>query len=192
MPKNTNSHYKKHFDEWNKVKKRLQRQARVPYIKEGEIWWFADGQNVGVEIDGKGRTFARPILVLTKYGRLSFHGIPLTSQKHTGPWYTNIVFQNKTQYVALSQAKTVSAHRLYSKMGEVPESDLENVRAAFLKLHSKNIPLSSDRGGAGNPEDVFIIHRFFPKIKTFFRRFLVARRGRARGRGGGRRGERRG
>ncbi|MBQ9016906.1 type II toxin-antitoxin system PemK/MazF family toxin [Candidatus Saccharibacteria bacterium] len=192
MPKNTNSHYKKHFDEWNKVKKSINRRAKVPTIHEGEIWWFADGQNIGVEIDGKGKGFARPVLVLTKFGKLSFLGIPLTTQKHTGSWYVEYDFQGKTCHAALHQAKAISVYRLYEKMGEMTRADFGRVLFAYVELHRKNSPLSSDRGVVGVPKDVFIIHRFFPKIKTFFRRFLVARRGRARGRGGGRQGGRRG
>ena len=31
----------------------LYNTGRVPAIKEGEIWWCAMGENIGVEINGK-------------------------------------------------------------------------------------------------------------------------------------------
>ena len=64
-------------------------------------------------------------------------GIPLSSQEHVGPWYINFSFQNKMQTAVLSQARVYSTSRLYGRMGQVPESDLEKVRAGFLALYSK-------------------------------------------------------
>lgn len=64
-------------------------------------------------------------------------GIPLTSQEHSGSWYVKFVFQDKVQTAVLSQARAYSASRLYSRIGQIPNSDLEIVRAGFLKLYSK-------------------------------------------------------
>ncbi|MBQ7040882.1 type II toxin-antitoxin system PemK/MazF family toxin [Candidatus Saccharibacteria bacterium] len=162
----------KSFDAWNKVKKNIHKRAKVPSIREGEIWWFADGQNVGVEINGKGERFARPVLVLTKFGKLSFFGVPLTSKKHQGSWYSSVVFKDKTEYAALCQAKALSIHRLYRKMGMLPSSDLEKVRTSFIALHSKKCPQSFNRGIAGIPEDSSIIAKLFAKIKAKIKSFL--------------------
>ena len=43
------------FDHWNEVKKDLNRRISCPPFKEGEIWWYGAGMNVGVEINGKGK-----------------------------------------------------------------------------------------------------------------------------------------
>ena len=171
MTKNNNIHQKKHFNEWNKVKKNINRRAKVPTIHEGEVWWFADGQNVGVEIDGKGERFARPIVILTKFGKLSFFGIPLTSKKHDGSWYAEYDFNGKTQYAALCQARTISVNRLYRKMGEMTKSDLQRVRDGFLALHDKKYPSSSDEGIVGVPKDTSIISRLRNYFKTIFKHF---------------------
>lgn len=69
----------KYFDDWIEVKSDLHETAVVRRIKEGEIWWCAIGENVGVEINGKSKTFARPVLILRKLGKYSFMSIPLTS-----------------------------------------------------------------------------------------------------------------
>lgn len=63
-------------------------------------------------------------------------GVPLTSQEHTGSWYAHFDFKNKRQYAALAQARVFSVSRLYKKMGMVPDSDLQIVKRAFIKLYS--------------------------------------------------------
>lgn len=146
-------------------------------IREGEVWWFADGQNVGVEINGKGERFARPILILTKFGKLSFTGIPLTSKRHNGSWYVEFTFKEKTSYAVLCQAKMCSVYRLYRKMGVLPEQDFNKIGIAFLKLHAKKFPQSCDRGRAGIPEDTSIIARLIRKIKRIIEKRLAGRKG---------------
>ena len=46
---------KKRFPEWILLKEKLRSVNRVLVIREGEIWWVAIGENVGVEINGKKR-----------------------------------------------------------------------------------------------------------------------------------------
>lgn len=124
----------KHFTEWIKLKERLHNTESSLNVHEGEIWWCAVGENVGVEINGKNKDFSRPILVLKKLSRYGFMGIPLTSQSHNGSWYVKFVFQNREEYAVLAQAKVVSVRRLYNKIGQLPHSDLELVRNGFRRL----------------------------------------------------------
>ena len=133
---------RKDFDGWIAVKKRLHYKGGLRNIKDGDIWWCAIGENVGSEICGKGKTFARPVLVTRKLDRYSFVGVPLTSKKHYGSWYANFEFQNRKQIAIVAQVETISVQRLYSKMGKVPNSDLEMVRAKLCDLvcGEKNIP----------------------------------------------------
>lgn len=51
----------------------------IPKITEGEVWWVAIGENVGVEINGKSRYFSRPVIVFRKLSHLGFMGIPLST-----------------------------------------------------------------------------------------------------------------
>lgn len=53
------------FSAWLRVQQRLQHRSAVKF-NEREVWWCAIGVNVGYEIDGKGKDFARPVLVLKK------------------------------------------------------------------------------------------------------------------------------
>ena len=74
----------KHFDEWMVLKRNLHNMNRLRLVHEGEIWWCAMGENVGIEINGKHEVYSRPVLVFKKLSRFGFMGIPLTSQSHTG------------------------------------------------------------------------------------------------------------
>lgn len=157
----------KRFDEWNRVKKSIHKRARVQSIQEGEIWWFGDGENIGVEINGKGERFARPVLVLTKFGRLSFLGIPLTTKKHEGPWYAEYTFGGEIKYAVLCQAKTISIYRLYRKMGVMSSKDFKKIKRKFRRLCRKKFPQPCGRGAAGLPEYGSIIAKLIRKIKGF-------------------------
>lgn len=125
----------KRFDEWIILKSRIHFGNTARTIREGEIWWCALGENVGIEINGKSDTFARPVLILRKLSNQGFLGVPLTSQKHEGSWYAKFEFKNKIQYAALCQIRVFSTSRLYKKIGMVPTTDLNIVRDAFKNLY---------------------------------------------------------
>ena len=125
----------KHFDKWMEVKSNRHFRGECPIVKEGQIWWCAIGENVGIEINGKSEFFSRPIIIVKKLSRYGFLAVPLTSQKHEGSWYANFVFKDKTQYAALSQMRVMSAARLYRRIGTVPKSDLDIVINGIKKLY---------------------------------------------------------
>ena len=109
--------------------------AKIPKVTDGEVWWVAVGENVGVEINGKSEYFSRPVLVFRKLSHLGFMGIPLSTQEHNGSWYVNFRFQSKMVYAALSQAKVFSTARLYNRLGQVAEDDMEMVKEGFRNLY---------------------------------------------------------
>jgi mRNA interferase MazF len=47
-----------------------------PLFKERDIWWVSIGVNVGFEEDGKHEKFLRPVLILKKFNKELFLGIP--------------------------------------------------------------------------------------------------------------------
>ena len=131
---------KKDFNGWIEIKKKLHEDKKIRVMREGEIWWCAVGENVVSEICGKGKTFARPVLILRKLGKLDFMGVPLTSKRHKGSWYVEFGFKGKTQVAVVAQVENVSIYRLYSKIGRVPNSVLEAVTEGLVRLITKNIP----------------------------------------------------
>ncbi|MBR3252528.1 type II toxin-antitoxin system PemK/MazF family toxin [Candidatus Saccharibacteria bacterium] len=131
----------KDFYGWIKLKAKLHYEAHICAIKNGDIWWCGLGENVGAEINGKASKFARPVLVIRKLSQYNFIGVPLTSKEHRGSWYIDFRFQNKKEIAVVAQVRNISTSRLYSKMGEIPESVLKNVRLKLASLIlGKNIP----------------------------------------------------
>ena len=116
---------KKLFCDWNSVKTNLDLNGRQPNPAQGEIWWAGVGLNIGTEMNGKSRTFARPVLVYKKLSRYNFMAIPLTSQKHDGSWYVSFR-QNGVDEVASSpflrkgsvekSSNMVKLYQTYGKM----------------------------------------------------------------------------
>ncbi|MBR2864430.1 type II toxin-antitoxin system PemK/MazF family toxin [Candidatus Saccharibacteria bacterium] len=125
----------KHFWEWIELKAKLHNIGRVRAIHEGEIWWAAVGENIGVEINGKSTSFTRPVLIFKKLSKFSFLAVPLTSQEHSGSWYAPFTFKNKSQYAVLSQIRIMSVSRLNKRMGIIPNSDYALVRDGFRRLY---------------------------------------------------------
>lgn len=153
----------KDFLAWMGLKENIHNVGRTPAIKEGEIWWAAVGENVGVEINGKNDVFSRPVLVFKKLSRYGFMAIPLTSQKHKGDWYIPFRFKKKISIASLAQARTMSVSRLYRRMGTIPDTDLELVREGFRKLYLKKIsPQLKSRGWCG-----------YSRICHYFSKFIL-------------------
>ena len=125
----------KHFKEWIDLKEKLHFNAKLPRIKEGEIWWCSFGENIGTEINGKSARFTRPVLIMKKLSQFGFMGIPLTSKEKSGSWYAEFEFLNKKEYAALCQARVMSVSRLHSRLGQIPKSDLSLVKNAFHELY---------------------------------------------------------
>ena len=127
----------KRFLEWIGIKEKIHTTSRGPQLfKEGEIWWCAVGENIGIEINGKGKMFSRPVLVYKKLSRQGFMAVPLSTQIKDGTWYVKITFQGKVHSANIAQARVVSVQRMYQKMGELDEADREKIKSGFLRLYS--------------------------------------------------------
>lgn len=135
-----NRNYKK----WMSIKATVHNTAVLRRFKEWELWWCAIGENVGVEINGKGDMFTRPVIVYHKFSKFGFMGIPPTSQDHTKEapdWYVGFRFKDKDQFAALNQLGRISAFRLCRKMGELDDEDIRKIINGFNKLYLKKYPL---------------------------------------------------
>jgi mRNA interferase MazF len=127
---------KKRFAEWIKIKEEIHDIGAIPpLLKDGEIWWCAFGENVGIEINGKNAPFSRPVFIYKKLSRDGFMGIPLTSGHKVGSWYVNFDFQTKQQTACLSQARVMSSSRLLNRMGRLDDRDIAKIKAGFKKLY---------------------------------------------------------
>ena len=103
-------------------------------FKEREVWWCSLGVNVGDEQDGKGSSFTRPVLVLKKFNRNVFVGIPLSTQLKENQFYHRIHFRGIEQSLLLSQIRLMDAKRFRDKMGELSPPEIDKIKEKLRKL----------------------------------------------------------
>ncbi len=124
----------KRFDEWNALKKKLHANIKPLIYREREIWWYSAGENIGHEINGKGIYFLRPILIVRKYGKSTFFGVPLSSRRHQGRWFSDIIVKDAIRSALLSQAGSFSTNRLHRLMDKAGTDDFKHVCEKLKEL----------------------------------------------------------
>ena len=126
----------KDFDIWNKKKKDIDRINTFPEFHEREIWFVTLGLNIGFEEDGKGEDFLRPILILRKFSKQVFYGLPLTSTiKENNKFY--FILKNhglKNGSVILSQMRLIDVKRLSYRIGSVGEKEFKELKEKLKDL----------------------------------------------------------
>ena len=116
--------------DWMYIKDNIQFTKIARTFKEWEIWWCAIGENVGTEINGKGRNFSRPVIIFKKFNRFSLVAIPLTTKNHVDKYpdrYIYFKFKDKEEYAAIHQIKNISAFRLQRKIGQLDDGDIKKI-----------------------------------------------------------------
>lgn len=109
--------YKKDFDGWNIMKKKLNGRNQELSFYEKEIWWCSMGVNVGSEEDGKGDRFLRPVYILKKISSKTFIGIPLTSILKEDYAHMSFYFDYCLSTAIISQIKVFDKKRLIEFIG---------------------------------------------------------------------------
>ncbi len=123
--------------DWAKKKLRHNQKEnqRDLYFHEGQIWWAALGQNIGLEINGKSEEFNRPVLIIRKYNQHACFVLPLTTQiKSPSVWYQVILKEDDAQIkraANISQGRIISTRRLLSKQCSVNAKELKRITRAF-------------------------------------------------------------
>jgi len=138
----------KDFDRWNTVKKEVNAyELRSDFFyHQREVWWCAIGTNVGVEADGKQLNSERPVLVMQKFNKEMFWGVPLTSRERTGEFYEKIAHEKGVAWAMLTQVKTFSSKRLLRKIGMIPQEDFAKIQKRISEFVLRIEPLHG--GGA--------------------------------------------
>ncbi|MGK0256179.1 MAG: mRNA interferase MazF [Arcobacteraceae bacterium] len=126
----------KQYDKWNVIKKDIEIKSSIFTFKVREIYWLNVGQNIGYEVYGKGEEFLRPVLVIRKFSKESFLGIPLTSSLKDDIFHFKFkpINRPKENYAMLSQVRLFSAKRIKSKMGKISIEDFIELKRKFIKL----------------------------------------------------------
>jgi len=119
---------KKDFDTWTTQKKDLHITTRDIIFKEREIWWCSIGVNLGHEEDGKGTKYNRPVLIVRKFNKRLFWGVPLTTQVKNSSHYHKFTLNNKDQCAMLTQLRLWDVTRLDNKMGQLGRNEFQAIR----------------------------------------------------------------
>lgn len=128
--------YIKAFDEWNEVKKRLQDEDLKVNIRKGEIRWASIGVNVGSEIDGKGVSFARPVLIVHVIGSHLAMVIPMSTKMKSVAGYVPFEWRGKNVALCIHQIKIVSQKRIFSRLGKVSNTKLQEYKNEIKQFFS--------------------------------------------------------
>lgn len=124
----------KDFNKWNELKQKIDQNQRQLIFKERDVWWCSVGINVGHEENGKNEFFTRPVLVVRKFNRQLFLGIPLTTKLKDNKFYHKINFKDKEQCAMLSQIKVFESKRMRKRMGELPGNELNLIKKAISDI----------------------------------------------------------
>ena len=138
----------KDYANWSNVKIKIELDDSQKNFYEREIWWCSLGENVGSEEDGKHLSFERPVLVLKKFNKNMFFGIPLTSKKKDNPFHVsfNIVIrgENKKSFAKLSQMRLLSSKRIIRRIAVLNDNTFSKIKESFLSLFkNKTDPFGS-------------------------------------------------
>ena len=126
----------KDFDKWNIIKKKTHNKELPPLFSEREVWWCALGANVGDEEDGKGLNYLRPMLVVRKFNKSIFYGLPVTSNKKDDVFHFVINSGNVHGSIILSQMRLIDAKRLSHILGKITGDELSGVKKKLKELIS--------------------------------------------------------
>ena len=125
----------KSFDKWNEIKKVIDSSKLNKNFSELEVWFVKLGLNVGSEQDGKGEEFLRPVLVLKKFNKIIFMGIPLTKQiKKPAPFYFQFEFKGQNSTAILSQLRLFDAKRFKFRYGKLSQHDFSELKVKLTRM----------------------------------------------------------
>jgi len=123
----------KDFDNWNILKKQ-QEGYKNQIFEENQIWWTNLGVNAGSEACGKNDNFNRPVLVVRKFNKSIFLGVPLSTKIKEGRFYHNFTLKGKESSALLSQIRLLDSKRLTDLIGKISDKEIGIVRGKIKDL----------------------------------------------------------
>lgn len=141
----------KDFQKWHTLKSDIDASRPYPLFREQEIWWCSLGANVGAEEDGKNNLFERPVIIVRKFNKEVFWGVPATLQRKEGIFYFPFILAGRPQVALLSQIRILSSKRLIRRMEGLDARQFTNLKQAIVGLFSEKAdPLRGPRVPNGN------------------------------------------
>ena len=125
-----NEEYIKEFDEWNIIKKSLDKRILPDssFFLEREIWWTSIGINIRTEVDGKHEHFERPALILKKFNENEFMGLSISTKENIGGLFHTMIHGYELRFILLKQIRFYSVNRLLRLMMRIEETEFNIVK----------------------------------------------------------------
>ena len=134
LPSSNNIHVK-NFDKWIEKKKEINNKVTAStQFNERDIWWTSIGVNVGFEEDGKNDIFIRPVLVVKKFNRELFLGVPLSTKLKDNKYYIRISVKDEIVSAMTSQIRVFSSKRIWYKLAVIDDGDFLKVNEEISKF----------------------------------------------------------
>ena len=130
------------YDKWNSLKQRLEKRKQLQF-NEREVLFVSMGQNIGFEQYGKGEDFLRPVVVVKKFNKHLFLGIPLSSKIKEGFFFHTLSFKGRKNSALLLQSKTFDSKRIKYKLATLSQSEFKKLVEKFCKLVT---PIQKEKG----------------------------------------------
>lgn len=107
----------KDFLKWHREKERINKTKGTALFHEREVWWCRVGVNVGYEMDGRGETFERPVVIIKKFNLDVCLVVPLTARLKKGKYYFEVgKIADRNAVAVLSQIRFIDRKRLANKI----------------------------------------------------------------------------
>jgi N-acylneuraminate cytidylyltransferase len=117
------------YDRWNSLKKQIENKKAIQF-NQRDILFISMGQNIGFEQYGKGEDFLRPVVVIKKFNKNLFLGVPLSSKIKEGYFFHNITFKDRINSALLLQLRVFDSKRIKYKLVTLSSNE-------FNKLSNK-------------------------------------------------------
>ena len=114
-------------------KKTHAEQPRLYTVRE--IWWCQLGVNIGTELDGHGKRFLRPGVIVRSFGPDACLVVPLTKSLRQHPLRVPVgKVQNNEARANISQMRIVDTRRLVEKIGFLEKETFQTLRKVAKDL----------------------------------------------------------
>ncbi len=120
------------LDKWNSLKKKLDKHTPMQF-SERDILFLSIGQNIGFEQYGKGEEFLRPVVVLKKFNKHLFLGVPLSSRLKEGYYFHQVHFKGRVNTALLLQTKTFDSKRIKYRLARLGNREFEKLKIKFCE-----------------------------------------------------------
>ena len=124
----------KNYTNWHKVKSEIDNKEQRMNFQIRDVLFCSIGENVGFEQDGRGEEFLRPVVVLKKFNKEVFLGVPLTHTDKKGKYYFSFELEGGTSVAIISQVRLFDVKRSKYKMGMINETDFSILKGKIRQL----------------------------------------------------------